>query len=369
LDAARDCHPDEGFCRPVFHGLRDLFARLNNGHTEIVLPDELGLPPIDTRRVSDGVAVSWVDPDYRGGTCDLVEGTRILAVDGVEVHAAARRAAPWLIAHQSPAAREFSSYKSLLWGPPGTETVVSVEDGTQDSCTVILQREAEADLWHQQNDDDHEHRVASRVLGDSIGYLEIEGFGGSDFEERLHDAFNELMDTSGVVLDLRGNRGGQVAIAEKFAGRFFAEPTRLGDNCYRWCTGADCEIGCQERWLSSVEPVYEGDIAVLIDEDVASAAEVVAYALCRIGDARCFGRTTSGETEFVVLKEFPRAIVSVSSASFHPEVGQEIQGYGLVPDETIPLRSRDLRTNADRVLDTARSWLASGAPGQWMKQN
>jgi len=114
------------------------------------------------------------------------------------------------------------------------------------------------------------------------------------------------------------------------------------------------------EWLTyPVARPYLGPVAVLIDEDTVSAAELLAYGLCVVGDARCFGRTTAGETDTVVFHDIPGAVVAMATSEFRPAIGESIQGVGVAPDVRAGLTLDDLREERDAVFEAARSWLES----------
>ena len=94
--------------------------------------------------------------------------------------------------------------------------------------------------------------------------------------------------------------------------------------------------------------------------DSFSAAEVTAYALCRLDRARCFGRTTAGETDRVMYGGIPGALVGISTAMFVPETGAEVQGSGVEPHERVGVKLEDLREGRDPTLEAARAWLLGG---------
>ena len=361
LESVGGCAPEAEFCRPAFHVLRDLFARLDNGHTEIVIRDEIGVPPVLTRHTADGAAIYWVDPHAElSSTCTPETGDLVVAVDGEPIECAAASLPRHLVGGRGSRAREISAYRHVLWGAPGTDVDVTLVKLGGSHCTVRLRRES-AELWSAADAAPSE-LVASDLSSDGIGYLYVEGFaGGSGFVTAVDRALERVGGSRALVLDLRGNGGGKVSSSEYLAARFLEAPLRVGQVCRLGCFFGTCFDLCDDVELEPGRPTYSGRVAVLVDEQVASAAEYVAYVLCRHRGARCFGVTTAGSVDYVSSQEIGPARVSISSARFHPSAGPEIEGQGIEPHEVIELRAQDIRDNTDPVRTAAEVWLRQAA--------
>jgi C-terminal processing protease CtpA/Prc len=306
--------------------------------------------------VADGAAIELVEPATDAAVGGLRPGDEVLAVDGVPIEVAARLVPARARAYSAPHSREFLAYRYLLQGEPGTTFALTVEDSTGAVRTVDLRRESIAGSWDILDCDGYEAMVVGELTEEGIGYLAVERFEGPTLVERFDAKLSRLMDTRGMILDLRGNGGGEVSMADAILGRFVSEPILLGEDCaFERLDGEEHEQ-CEERWIIPRGRPYEGTMAVLIDEEVFSAAEVVAYALCRSGQAYCFGRTTAGETDYVMTWEIPGAVLRVSSADFRPAVGPSIQGQGLDPHEFVPLTAADLRDHQDPTFEAACRW-------------
>jgi len=73
--------------------------------------------------------------------------------------------------------------------------------------------------------------ISSKKLESGIGYIQIEVFGNSpetDLVEAFDQALNDLWDCPGLIVDLRGNRGGNSALGDQIAGRFYKNKTLYG---------------------------------------------------------------------------------------------------------------------------------------------
>lgn len=331
-------------------------ADLHNGHTKLVIPSETGTVPVNIRLVSDGLGIEWVAPGSSAEKAGLKRGQRVLAVNGVPVDEAARRVSGWHMAYASPRTRLRNSFRSLLLGPPGTTVDLLVETVQGDHKLATLERAPQRRFWHDWYMSSAEARIEGEIDRQGIAYLKVDGFSGIEIIDRFDAALEQISSAPGLILDLRANNGGMLFVALVVTGRFLQEDLLLGEMC-RNPENQEETMSCEEQWAGPGELVYEGQLAVLIDEDTFSAGEWVAYALCEAGPARCFGRPTAGETDSVFTWEVPGAIIRISNSSFRPAVGAPIQGHGVEPDELIPLTLEDLRLGTDRSRDTAQRWL------------
>jgi C-terminal processing protease CtpA/Prc len=159
---------------------------------------------------------------------------------------------------------------------------------------------------------------------------------GEDLIDQFDTALGALMDTDGLVLDLRGNGGGNSIFADQIAGRFITEPFVYGYEEYpvRLYTR-----GFRKTTSYQVQPrgeIYQGALVVLTDEYVMSSAEWLVGALKDSGRAITVGRTTSGSTGNPIRFYLPGGgWVRYSTAAFYRPNGTLVEGIGYVPD--IPL--------------------------------
>ena len=245
--------------------------------------------------------ITLVEP---GGTADRVglrAGDRLLAVDGVPV-----------------SGRALGEAAALLEGPAGTAAVLRIQRGPR-RLDIVLPREVVApDTVHTERRDD-------------ILWLRIDGF-ASDTDRRLIAALrNALADSAaaplrGLVLDLRGNRGGllgqAVAVASTFLhGGLVARTVGRHPDAARLYLADETDHA--ERL----------PMVVLIDGRSASAAEIVAAALSDRGRAVTVGSATTGKGLVQLVAPLPNGgELLVSWAQVVAPLGWPIQGLGVLPE-------------------------------------
>jgi hypothetical protein len=184
--------------------------------------------------------------------------------------------------------------------------------------------------------------VQGRVEKGTVAYIRITHFQPSTPEE-VETQLKGLMMSGGVraiVLDLRGNAGGLFTAAVKTAERFLPGgiivtaqgQTDDANKVYTSTTG---------------NTAIDLPMIVLVDNETASAAEVLAVALRDNRRAKLIGTATFGKgtvqkvVTFTTAEEIdpesgkprPRAAVRITLARLIGPAGQPITGVGVTPDQ------------------------------------
>ncbi len=168
--------------------------------------------------------------------------------------------------------------------------------------------------------------VFSEMIDAGLGYIRI-----SSFDSNTHNEFKEHLNemeqgglSTGLILDLRNNPGGLVEPAVEIGKKLVPEGeiVRL--------VGRDGEV---ERiyYSSAVKRPYP--IVVLINEDSASASELLAGALQDSNAAALVGQKTYGKASVQQLDflEGGNAILLTVAKYFTPS-GHDIDKHGIKPD-------------------------------------
>jgi carboxyl-terminal processing protease len=208
------------------------------------------------------------------------------------------------------------------------------------------------------------HSVRHQMLEPGVGYLRISQFSdttgpdvGGALRALRQEAGGELR---GIVLDLRNNPGGvldaAVEVSDAFLerGLIVSAEGRSRESRFRMEAGAgDLARGAQ--------------IAVLVNEGSASAAEIVAGALRDNGRAKLLGQRTfgKGSVQTVVPIGDGQALKLTTSRYYTPS-GASIHERGLEPDivlpvqETAALAGEAALVERDADVRAAVAWLTHG---------
>jgi carboxyl-terminal processing protease len=237
-------------------------------------------------------------PALRAG---LQTGDVIQQVDGRDVHG--------LSAQQASA---------LIEGPVGSRVTLVVERGGRRLLVPVTRGRFQSPTV-----------VSARLPGDVL-YIRIYEFGDTtqqEFDQRLK---NGLPGSRGAILDLRDNGGGYVSAATAVISAFISK-------------GVAYEQVARSRVVERAD--VSGDalapripLVVLVNQNTASAAEIVAGALQVHHRAKLVGTRTFGKGSEQV--DYPLANggdLHLTVAHWYLPDGRSVGGHGLQPNVTVAL--------------------------------
>lgn len=243
------------------------------------------------------LVIDALTPDGPAALAGIRLGDRLVAVDG-------RRLGP----------REPGLAARLLEGPEGSDvTLTMLRAGRRRSVTLM--REVVVP------------ETVTAERGHDILFVSLTGFSAVTdrrLSQVLHDGFADGM-PRGVVLDLRGNRGGLLSQAVAVADAF------LTDGEVMRTEGRHPEAN--RRYLAGGLDLAEGlPVVVLVDGRTASSAEIVAAALSERGRAVVVGSATMGKGLIQIVAPLPNgAELLVTWSRILAISGWPIQGLGVLP--------------------------------------
>jgi len=169
-------------------------------------------------------------------------------------------------------------------------------------------------------------QVSHMIVGGNVGYVEIPGFNAKTPEE-LHDALTDLPSKGArsLVLDMRHSPGGSFDDAVAAVGELVpAGSTVVSLN----------KRGKVEPIVPKTTPVeLDQPIAVLVDHDTASSAELVAAALQELRHATVVGSKTKGKWTVQRVDDLPNGYaIKYTMALFASPAGRSFEGVGMAPD-------------------------------------
>jgi len=178
------------------------------------------------------------------------------------------------------------------------------------------------------------------------------------FSERTgDDTVSALKDVlargaKGIVLDLRDDPGGILDSAVTVANQFLKDGIVLyeldsNDKKQTW----DVKPG----GLATDVP-----LAVLVNENSASASEVVAGALQDYGRAPLIGNQTFGKGSINHFRQLSDgSAIYISIGRWYTPNGRQIEGNGLTPDIVVDRTEQDIQQGNDPQLDRAIEYIES----------
>ncbi len=129
--------------------------------------------------------------------------------------------------------------------------------------------------------------ISSTMLPDNVGYINLTSFNNQRLHDQLVTHLDELIleGADSLILDLRDNSGGLLTQAILIADEFLAS----GDIVFQRARGVT------QRIASADSSAYDLPMVVLVNEQSASASEIVAGALQENGRAVVVGEPTFGK--------------------------------------------------------------------------
>ena len=168
--------------------------------------------------------------------------------------------------------------------------------------------------------------VSSKFLDNNIAFIKIESFIPENTSALFRNEISKLMSSDGLILDLRNNSGGLVKNAVEIADMFLNQGKIVStvNNSTR-----------TNEYANSIQ-LYKSNIIILVNENTASASEILAGALQENNRAILIGKRTFGKGLVQEIIKLPDdSALHVTIASYLTPNGSNINKIGLTPDEII----------------------------------
>lgn len=297
----------------VYGAVTGMVERLDE-HSRFLPPDRYRALREDTEGAYAGVGIA-LTPDAHGvpvvsevvdgspaARAGLRVGDRVVAIDGFAT------------------ADSRGAWRGTLRGREGTRVTLDVarRGWSEPRSFALVRRVIEIP------------DVDSRSLGGGIAYVRIRQFQqGTDKAVRRALAAERKAaggELAGIVLDLRGNPGGLYDQGVAVADIFLREGVIVTVRGRRGLAVEEERAHAARTWSGT-------PMAVLIDEDTASAAEIVAGALQDHGRAVLVGQTTYGKGSVQSFLDLGDGSgLKLTTARYFTPTGRSIHGIGIEPD-------------------------------------
>ncbi|MBP8297575.1 MAG: hypothetical protein KAX84_15800 [Burkholderiales bacterium] len=306
--------------------------------------------------VEGEVAVIQVLPDTGAARAGVRPGMIVEAVNGEAAPVRLARLRAEAPADASPERRVRAIYGRLLAGRGGEPLVLDLRGAHGVSRFELQRAEREVPLV-----------VTHHLLDGNVGYIAFNRFrpeAAADFGRALA----ALDGADGLVVDLRGNPGGNIGAMLAIAQSFFPEARHVltrrtrggrtsGSGTEAWPQGRSA---APEVLINASPHAWTRPLAILIDGYTASSSELLATVLREQRGAWIAGRPSCGCVVAVRGSGYRLpggGAIYVAESGFVTPLGNRMEGAGMRPDREVPLALSDLREGVDRDLDVARDWI------------
>jgi C-terminal peptidase prc len=314
------------------------------------LPDIVGVgDPGLTVRVIDGrPTITRVRAGSSADDAGLAPGYVVTQIAGRPLTARHESSRPLRPVEERFAIRRAAQRR--LQGPPGSRVSIAYLDDRDRPGTAVLVRNPPRTTAVRLG---HLPPLYPEVRAYEVGNVGVIAFNVFLLQPILEDVKRAMARfvshrVRAVVLDLRGNPGGQGAMAIPIASLFVTQPVTLGTMHFR-----DFNQTFKAQPEMGAVP-FAGPLAILTDEGSASAAEILAAGLQEAGRAIVVGDTTLGAVLPSVIEALPGgAVMQYVVADFKTPKGVALEGRGVQPDRRVVETRAALRGGRDPVLDAA----------------
>lgn len=339
--------------------LRRLTGALGDSHTRAFRPGEAD----DWRRLRFiSIGVSLVEADGRLFIAKVEDGTgaraagvrrgdEVIAIDGRAWRDLLRIRTDENIKASTVRAGRLQAIRQLLEGEAGTTVEVELANRAGRRRTVKLSRAV------------REVRPELRVkpLGNETYLVAFNMFTGETVAEFARELRRgRLMRAERIVVDLRGNGGGEAEAMIDLLGVFLSPRHPLG----RFVDRRGSNVGVLQTRAAMISATeqgirFAGRVMLLTGAATGSAAEIFADAMKTAGRAKVVGGGTCGCVLAVRRRhKLPDGgTLYVSELDYRTSDDRRLEGEGVTPDEEVTLTRTDLLEDRDPTLERARKLL------------
>lgn len=207
-----------------------------------------------------------------------------------------------------------------------------------------------------------DYRIAGgmkyRILDDNIGYAYCASFTTAIGEGNLDEIVKYFAFCNGLIIDIRGNGGGNLTNAEKLAARFCNEKTLIGYIQHKTGEGHNDFSDPEEQYIEpSANLRWQKQTVVLTNREVFSAANDFVKSMKCFPNVKIVGDRTGGGSGLPFTSSLPNGwTVRFSACPSYDRDRQQIE-FGIDPDYWVQLDDNDFRQGKDTILEFARKLL------------
>lgn len=299
-------YEDEDVENGIYKGM---MAGLGDVYTGYYTPDEYASFMESSNGSYSGIG-AMLQQDYNTGIITVV---RAFSGSPAEEVGLQTGDILYMVEGEEVTGKDLSLVVTDLKGEEGTDVNISILRGTDIIDMRVTRRNIEVPT------------VEYEMLGNGIGYIAITEFDDvtdEQFLAALDDLEGQGMED--LIIDLRNNGGGLVDVTCTILDRLLPE----GLIVY-----TEDKYGRRQEEYSDAENYFDGDMAVLVNGNSASASEIFAGAIKDYGVGTLIGTQTFGKG--IVQSLFPLSdgsAVKITVSRYYTPAGNNIHEVGITPD-------------------------------------
>ena len=336
---------------------------------------------IAIRELDDGrIIVNFLVPGSPAAEAGIELGAEILNINGEDTSNAVGKTVAFSAPFSTEHFKRLQQLRYVTRFPLGSELDITWQnpDSTStETATLTTVSESESFNFSSFNigQDGFEQPVEYDLLGEeNLVYAKIYSFSDNELLtiqlwERLMRELNDNQ-VPGLIVDMRQNGGGSGFLADQMAAYFFNEPLVLG-NSGRYDEDLNdfyFDPRNEDRfYLPAEELRYNGEVAVIVGPNCASACEFFSYDMTIDDRAAIVGQYPTaglgGSVKDVAMPEgesfrFTQGRAVDADGNIH------IEGLGVPPNVIVPVNETTLLGDGDPLLDAAIDHLNQAILGE-----
>lgn len=240
-----------------------------------------------------------------------------------------------------------------MWGITTSEIVTYIKGPEHTTVDLTIYREGELDYLEITVE---RRKIETPTIVYEMDENKIATIQITQFDEVTTDQFRDSLERAekegmkALVLDLRDNPGGSLATVVDIAGELLPK----GLVVY-----TEDKAGDRKEYKSDGKNEIQVPVVVLVNENSASASEILAGAIQDYKKGTILGTTTFGKG--IVQKIFPMSdgsALKLTISHYYTPAGNDIHGVGIVPDEELELdKEKYVEDGTDNQMDRAKEIL------------
>ncbi len=341
--------------------LRELCAKLEDGHTNVYPPSQLPLmaPAMRTALIENRVFITAVpSPALRAG--GFVPGSEITSIDGVPAVEYGRTKVMPYVSSSTPQDRDQRSFGfELLRGPRGSTVRLGLTLPSGEKKEHALER-APATDWEPTP------AFAWKMMPGDIALVSLNTFGNNRAAEEFERNFEEIAKAKAIIFDVRENGGGSSGVGWRVLSMMTDKAFPTGSYRFRLYVPTHRAWGQDQDWLDEKggefrphgTKLYTKPVIVLSSPRTFSAAEDFLIAFQSMKRGRIVGEASGGSTGQPLQFALPGGGTGrvCTKQDMYPD-GRLWVGIGIQPDVPVKPTVEDVRAGRDTVLETALALL------------
>lgn len=325
--------------------LSEIANMFNDGHFKLLYPQKKSsnkMSPIQLYKIDSNYYLSAI---FQKNSDKSLIGKRIVSIDGINIDEIETifGANKFQISFED-------NLKQYLAKSKSDSTILCLAKNPVDTIVTVYYKEP---IFIPENFKPKHRKF--EILSENIAYYRLNNFIPGDYVNFI-SKIDLLQNSKGIIIDLRGNGGGNSMIAMSLFSLFIKKPT-VYEHCIDYYGNKSSMVV-----KPNLEYFIDKPIVLLIDNNTACASETFIDAMRMSTNTTVFGKShTSGTLATLVEINFPSGVklkTNIFSDRILTATGRQIENIGITPDIYVAITNvDDLYPYKDKILNEACKYI------------